>query len=108
MSTRDNKQPRPPPERERTIRQAIREHLEQDPLTARELSSLVGIREKDVIAHLEHLSKSLRGSGRSLVVEPAECLSCGFVFKKRRRLSRPGSCPACRKPRIEPPVFRVE
>jgi len=76
-------------------------------MTARELSGLVHIREKDVIPHLEHLEKSLRRSGQRLVIEPAACLQCGFRFEDRKRLSKPSACPRCRYQRIDPPVFRL-
>ena len=90
-----------------TFRQAILDCLRQGPLTARELSGLLRIQEKDVIPHLEHLEKSLRRSAERLVIEPAECLKCGFRFEKRRRFSKPSACPLCRCQRIGPPVFRL-
>jgi predicted Zn-ribbon and HTH transcriptional regulator len=101
---------RPPQPRERleTLRQEIRRHLEEGPLTARELSARVHIREKDVIPHLEHLERSLRRSGPRLLFEAAECLSCGYRFRNRRRLTRPSACPRCRAQHIAPPVFRLE
>jgi predicted Zn-ribbon and HTH transcriptional regulator len=97
-----------PREQTRTLRQSILRCLQEGPLTARELSALVQIREKDVIPHLEHLEKSLRRSGHGLAIEPSECLQCGFRFEKRRRLSKPSACPRCRCQRIDPPVFRLE
>ena len=96
-----------PREQNRTLRQSILRCLEDGPLTSRELSALVQIREKDVAPHLEHLEKSLRRSKRRLVIEPAECLQCGFRFEKRRRFTKPSACPRCRCQRIEPPVFRL-
>jgi predicted Zn-ribbon and HTH transcriptional regulator len=94
-------------EQNRTLRQSILDCLEEGPVTTRELSALVHIREKDVAPHLEHLEKSLHRSGKRLVIEPAECLQCGFRFEKRRRLTRPSACPRCRCQRIDPPVFRL-
>jgi hypothetical protein len=76
-------------------------------LTAKDLSALVGISEKDVAGHLEHLEKSLKAQGLRLEVLPASCIGCGFRFKDRRRLTRPGACPECRSTRIDPPAFRV-
>ena len=102
------KGPKPPREHQETLRQAIVRHLEDDPCTTRDLSSLVGIREKDVVPHLEHIQKSLRASGRKLQVQPAQCLSCGFVFKTRKRLTRPSACPDCRGQHIDPPVFSLQ
>ncbi len=97
-----------PREQNQTLRQSILECLEEGPITARELSARVRIREKDVASHLEHLEKSLRRSRRRLVIRPAECMKCGFRFEGRRRFSRPSACPRCRGQRIEPPVFLLE
>ncbi|MBN2497475.1 MAG: transcriptional regulator [Deltaproteobacteria bacterium] len=82
-------------------------HLREGPLTARELSGLIGIREREVPAHLEHLQRSLRRTSERLQVEPAECLSCGYLFADRKRLTRPGACPRCRAQRIAAPVFSI-
>jgi len=102
------KRPAIPRERDKTLRQDILSHLAEGPLTARELSALVSIREKEVIPHLEHLQRSLKRQKDKLVVEPAECLACGYVFSDRRRLTKPSSCPGCRNQRIEPPVFSLQ
>lgn len=99
---------REPGERRETVRETLRRALREAPATARDLSAAAGIREKDVAEHLAHLARSLGRRGERLVVEPASCLACGFVFEGRSRLARPGACPACRATRIDPPVFRVE
>jgi transcriptional regulator len=96
-----------PEVRGETIRQALLRHLREGPLTAKDLSARIGIREKDVAAHLAHLQKSLRRTGEVLAVEPAQCLGCGYVFERREKLSRPSACPRCRGQRLEPPVFAV-
>ena len=90
------------------MREAICDELRQGAATARELSERVSIREKDVAGHLEHLEKSLRARGERLVVEAAGCIACGYSFARRARFSRPGSCPECGSPRINPPAFRIE
>ncbi len=104
------KQPSVVPPRAVTVRGALEAELSAAPetgLTARELSARVGISEKDVAGHLEHLEKSLKAGGAALTVLPAECLACGFVFRDRKRLSRPGSCPECRATRVDPPAFLI-
>jgi hypothetical protein len=90
------------------VREALRRALREAPATARDLSVLAGIREKDVAEHLAHLSRSLPHRGERLVVEPASCMACGYAFAGRTRLARPGACPRCRSTRIDPPVFRIE
>ncbi len=99
-----------PPARGSTVRGALEAALASAPeggLTAKDLSGLVGISEKDVAGHLEHLERSLKAQGARLEVLPATCLACGFTFKERRRFTRPGACPECRATRIDPPAFRV-
>lgn len=96
------------PERADTPRAAIRAALLGRALTAHEISGRTSLREKDVAEHLEHLERSLRREGERLIIEPARCLACEFVFKSRSRLTTPGSCPECRSERIAPPAFRIE
>jgi hypothetical protein len=67
----------------------------------------VGVREKEIAGHLEHLRQSLKRGPERLEVEPAECLSCGYRFEDRQRLTRPSACPRCRGQRLDPPGFRV-
>ncbi len=98
---------RGPPERTQTVRAALLAALEEGPATAKDLSGAVGIREKDVGGHLEHLARSLAREGRKLSITPASCIACGFVFKDRTRFEKPGSCPQCRSTRIDPPVFSL-
>ena len=99
-----------PPARGSTVRGALEAALASAPeggLTAKDLSALVGISEKDVADHLTHLERSLKAQGLRLEVLPASCIHCGFTFKERKRLTRPGACPECRSTRIDPPAFRV-
>ena len=89
------------------MRAALREALRAGPLTARELSARVGVPEKQVAGHLEHLGRSLKAAGERLRVKPACCLDCGFVFRKRDRLSRPSRCPVCRSEHLDAPRFAI-
>jgi predicted Zn-ribbon and HTH transcriptional regulator len=92
---------------QQTVRQRIASMLRQNALTGRDISEAAGIPEKDVAAHLDHIRQSLRAVGERLSMTPPECLSCGFRFAERRRLTRPGKCPRCRATRIAPPLFRI-
>ncbi|HDO22603.1 MAG TPA: transcriptional regulator [Nitrospirae bacterium] len=98
-----------PVERRDTVRQEIISILEGSILTAREISGRVSISEKDVYEHLNHIQISMnRGRGYRLTVTPSECRKCGFVFKKRDKLAKPGRCPICRNQSIADPLFSIK
>lgn len=101
------KEPPVPAEQHATIRQAIMAVLEGGPLSARELSARVGIAEKEVIDHLEHIRLAGRQHRRTLHLLPATCQNCGFQFSKRQRLKKPGKCPVCRSEHIEAPRYAL-
>jgi len=94
-------------DRDLTLRQLIMSELEAGPMTARDLSKTIRISEKEAIAHLEHVARSLHPPKRLVLLPPA-CNKCGFVFKDRRRFSSPSRCPECRHEGIQPPAFRIE
>lgn len=96
-----------PVEASDTVRRRILADLEQGPLSAFDLSGLVGIPEKEVAGHLEHIRRTLHHTGRRLEVQPAECTKCGFLFEKRNRLTRPSRCPVCRSESIHAPLFSL-
>ena len=94
--------------RAQTTRQQIIAILSEQEAGARELSKMVGVSEKDVYAHLEHIAKSVVAQRKKFVIQPSRCRICGFGFDNRRRLKRPGRCPNCKGSHLEEPVFRIE
>jgi predicted Zn-ribbon and HTH transcriptional regulator len=91
----------------RTLRQGMIALLEDEECDVRDISKALHISEKEVGDHLAHIRRSLSATGQTLEIRPAECLACGFVFKDRRRFSRPGRCPRCRETRISMPRFSI-
>ena len=87
--------------------EAVRDKM----LTAKDISRAVGIREKEVLEHLPHIARTVSSSKEAstarLAVQPSECLSCGFVFKKRDRLKTPSRCPVCRSEEITEMRFGI-
>ncbi|HET6421166.1 MAG TPA: ArsR family transcriptional regulator [Geobacteraceae bacterium] len=102
------KKPFIPPEKHDTVRREIVEILRRQEMSARQISSTIGISEKDVFDHLEHIRAMLHGKGTGISVTPARCMKCGFVFRKRDRLSKPGRCPVCRGEQVEDPLFSID
>jgi predicted Zn-ribbon and HTH transcriptional regulator len=101
------KQPPVPSDRLETVRQEIISVLRLGEMTARDISINVGVREAEVYDHLSHIQKSLERRGGALVVTPSVCRKCGFVFRKRERLRKPGKCPSCKGQSITEPLFSV-
>lgn len=98
-----------PVERRETIRQKIMALLESrkpSGLSAKDMSVEAGISEKEAYDHLEHIQRTIKGS-HTFIVKPAICKKCGFVFRKRERLNKPGRCPVCRNESIEEPLFSI-
>lgn len=90
-----------------TIRQKMATLLNDRDMSARDLSQAIGIREREVYDHLPHVARSASAQKRKLVVLPFCCMSCGYVFEERRRFTRPGRCPRCKKTHVETPIFRL-
>lgn len=90
-----------------TIRRQIIERLMEIPMTARQLSQALGIGEKEVYRHLPFVSRSAAARGLRLVALPFSCLACGYEFRERKRLDRPGRCPLCKSGHLEEPRYRV-
>jgi len=88
-----------------TIRKEIASLLEKESLDLREISQTLRIREKEVLDHLQHIARSVHP--RKLTMDPATCLQCGFVFKKRERFSTPSRCPICKSESVTPPRYQI-
>lgn len=97
-----------PVEKETTIRIEIMELLKNKELSMIEISKLVGISEKNISNHIEHIKKSLSNTGYFLKIKPAVCLECGYTFRKREKIKKPTKCPICRSEHIEDPLFKIE
>lgn len=100
------KQPPLPRETAATSRQAIKELLLEQPHSALEISQLLSLSEKEVLDHLDHLARA-PGPGLHFQISPAACKHCGFIFKKRERLTIPSRCPICRHESIRRPRFAL-
>lgn len=101
------KEPLEPAERNETIRKHIIFLLQDVTISAKELSQYFRVPEREVQDHLGHIRRTMNKGDLHLIVRPAACEKCGFVFRKRGKLSRPGKCPICHSNLIRPPLFSV-
>jgi predicted Zn-ribbon and HTH transcriptional regulator len=90
-----------------TIRQQIIDLLSQHEMDARDLSHELGIQEKEVYPHLEHVARSVTAKKRKLIIHPGQCLQCGYVFENRKRFTRPGRCPKCQRSHLQSPRYQI-
>jgi predicted Zn-ribbon and HTH transcriptional regulator len=78
-------------------------------LSSYQLAQILGIPERRVEEHLEHVVRSLaRDRSRRFVLEPSSCPNCGFVFRDRTKLTRPSRCPVCRSEGVTSPRYGIE
>ena len=88
------------------FRRELIELLRGRMLPLSEIARIEKTRVQDLEDDLEHLRKSLRHEGLRLVIEPARCQKCDFVFTKGR-FHKPGRCPKCRSTWIDEPRVGV-
>jgi len=91
-----------------TTRQQIRELLSQSECTARDISQTLRISEKEVYQHLAHIARSVASRKKRLIVTPARCTDCGYLFADRRRFTKPSRCPRCKCEHIVEPKYRID
>ncbi|MDA3785974.1 MAG: transcriptional regulator [Deltaproteobacteria bacterium] len=93
---------------DRSLRQQIMDLLNEEEMNSLEISQAVGIGEREVPLHLEHIIRTLAKKGQKLHVSPATCLGCGYRFTDRKSLKRPGRCPRCRESHLRMATYRIE
>jgi hypothetical protein len=93
---------------EKTIRQQIIDLLEKGDHSVRDISKAIGVREKEIFGHLEHIHLSMKNRREKLRISPYSCQACGFVFENRKKFTRPSRCPQCKKARIDAAMYHIE
>jgi predicted Zn-ribbon and HTH transcriptional regulator len=90
-----------------TLRQRLIDLLEHDAFTIRDLSNILGLREREILDHLPHIARSIAPDKKIQLTAP-QCQECGFEFRKRTRYSTPSKCPKCRSHRIKDPLLTIQ
>ncbi|MHC4548592.1 MAG: transcriptional regulator [Planctomycetota bacterium] len=89
------------------FRKDLIELLLDNPLSVADIARLKGAKLRDVESDLRHLFRSLKRDGYRVVIEPACCRKCDFVFREEKLL-KPGKCPRCKGTWIDEPRIAVE
>lgn len=90
-----------------TRRQQIAAALHSGPLSVQDIARKLQMPVKVVLEDLEHVRLSVTNAER-WIVEAAECLECGFVFRGRDRLNKPSRCPQCKSEDIQDARYGIE
>lgn len=89
-----------------TRRKDIEEILSQNKISLQEIANIFRTDMKEILEDFQHIVKSVQPE-REVVMEPAQCRDCGFIFKERSKIKTPSKCPRCRNERITPPLFTI-
>jgi len=90
-----------------TFRRDLVKILSVQPRSVSSIARELGLDRRDVEDDLRHAIRTAQAAGHTLVVEPARCKQCGFVFGEDR-LAKPGKCPECKGSRIFEAQIRIE
>jgi len=93
-----------------TRRKSIAELLEKSehPMTAQDICSILDIKNRSIVYEdIGHIAKSAKNSGKEVLIRPASCGKCGYVFSSRKAASRPSKCPKCRSQWILLPGYLI-
>jgi predicted Zn-ribbon and HTH transcriptional regulator len=77
-------------------------------MDARGLSTALSVKEKEIYSHLAHVERTATSGRQRFIIHPSRCIACGFVFEKRKRLTRPSRCPQCKSSRLSQPFFEIQ
>ena len=93
-----------------TRREEITRLLEETeyPLTAQDLCDMLDFKNRSIIYEdNDHIVRSVKNQGKQVIVSPARCGKCQFVFKNTKSSKAPSKCPKCRSEWIIAPGFLI-
>ena len=89
-----------------TRREQIIEILTKEEKSAQELANEFKVEMFEILEDLKHVKYSIKP--KKLLMRPAQCKKCGFVFEERSRVKKPSKCPKCKSEWIMAPLFSIE
>jgi predicted Zn-ribbon and HTH transcriptional regulator len=89
-----------------TVRKAIIALLSEKKMSLRDIALYFRITPKEVSEDLLHIGQSTYPK-QELRMEIPVCRTCGYMFKDRKKITRPSRCPKCKKEAITEPKFWI-
>lgn len=89
----------------KTLRQSIADLLKRQEMSVSQLAKSLEVKFSEIESALEHIEKSIRP--KKIKSRAAFCQQCGFVFRERRKYSRPSRCPECKSEWIKEASFTI-
>jgi transcriptional regulator len=89
-----------------TRRRDLIAYLTIQPRSVSSLARAFGLARRDMEEEIGHAIRSARRAGHRVIVEPARCRVCGFVFSQEK-LGKPAKCPSCRSSRLFEAQIRI-
>ncbi|NHN47618.1 transcriptional regulator [Halostella sp. JP-L12] len=94
-------------EADATTRERMADRLREETLSLSALATEFDTTAEVALSHVQHVARSLDGTGEQLLAAPPECRDCGFTDFDDLA-NRPSRCPECKSESIEEPSFKVE
>jgi len=88
-----------------TRREEIEKILLKEEKSAHQLANMFQTELKEILEDLAHIELSVKP--KKIVITPARCKKCGFLFKERSKIKKPSKCPRCRSEWIQAQLFRI-
>ena len=89
-------------------REEVITYLKDNSATAVDMSREFNRSSAGIEEDLVHIRTTLRNDAdHQLLIRPAECLLCGFVFSTDKPKA-PTKCPECQEQKIRPPSFKID
>ena len=89
-----------------TRRQEIIEILSKKEKSAQELANQFKVEMFEILEDLKHIKYSIKPI--KLVMKPAQCKKCSFLFEERSKIKKPSKCPKCKSEWIMATRFKIE
>jgi predicted Zn-ribbon and HTH transcriptional regulator len=80
----------------------------EQPMTAQEICDALDLNKRSIVYEdINHITRSVRNQGKEVIVKPASCGKCHYIFRVKDSAKAPTKCPKCRSEWILAPSFLI-